>query len=431
MLKAILFVLAVESGVLSTVRRRVALVMSLFLVFLGSLGLNCCLCHSPTSSHSLFHLHNVCWSSSQPNTITVHHSSNNHSSSFPLPSHLNYTTFEFLSSHSSPQSWNERIKNANIFIPKPISFVFTYQCAFQHVTRELLPHLSYLYGSSQEMIKVPLDSILFFQKAPYSTTPHWTNSFLSLLTKSLPSSLTLGNLSYCPLIENTFHRNSSCQPFLSFYKPQHTCLPKTHWSFCANTIIFSNHAWYHDLQSSQAIRQAILGNAITQSPHFICLNQRIGTRSIENLQEVHDLLVKLFPNNMVKIFHYEGKSFLQQIHLINQCKLILHPHSGGETNLIFLQPNSTVIEFFPKNFPPISYYGELVKSTGSTHIPVILEDVTLPNGCEKYINDESSCVRPPFSYRVSITRCNFCYKDATLRVNLSDLRDILHKVSLG
>jgi hypothetical protein len=298
------------------------------------------------------------------------------------------------------------------------------------VTRELLPHLSYLFGSQRDQ-QIQLDTILFFQKAPYFITPSWTNSFLDHLSNSLSHPPRFGNLSSCPVIDYAFHQKSSCQPFLPFYQPQHECRPNSNWSFCANTITFSNHAWYFDLQSSLEIQKAIVGKkkAISHSPNLICLNQRIGTRSILNLKEVHQLLVNIFPNDTIKIYSYEGKDFLHQISLIHQCKLILHPHSGGETNLIFLQSNSIVIEFFPKNFPPISYFGDLVKSAGSIHIPVILKEVQLPSsGCKEYKFNETSCVKPPFSYRVPITKCNFCYKDSMLRVDINELRGILQNL---
>jgi hypothetical protein len=370
---------------------------------------------------TLFHLDNVCWSSTHPNIFTFHSSLERRD----LPPNLNYSTFQF---QSSRKSWEKVSKKANIFIRKPVSFVFTYQCAFQHVTRELLPHLSYIFGSQLEK-QLEIETILFFQEAPYFVTPSWTNSLLDYLTKYLPHPPRFGNLTTCPVIENAFQKKSSCEPLLPYYKPQHVCRPNSDWSFCANTITFANHVWYYDLQSSSSIRKAVLGNAMSHPPTFICLNQRVGTRSISNLKEVHQLLVSQFPNHTIKTYSYEGKSFLEQAHFVNKCKLILHPHSGGETNLIFLHPNSTVIEFFAKYYAPVFYFEELVSSTGSTHIPMIVEDVELPQECEEYRHNDTSCVKPPYPHRPILTRCNFCYKDAIFRVNLNDLQLILQNLS--
>jgi hypothetical protein len=370
---------------------------------------------------TLFYLENVCWSSAHPNIFTVHSSPIRSD----LPPNLNYSKFQF---QTSTKSWKKVSKKANILIKEPVSFVFTYQCAFQHVTRELLPHLSYIFGSQLDK-QIQLETILFFQEEPYFVAPSWTNSLLHHLSTALTNPPRFGNLTTCPVIRDAFQAKSSCEPFLPYYKPQHTCHPKLNWSFCAKTITFANHVWYFDLQSSHSIRKAVLAKAIYHPPTQICLNQRSGSRSIVNLQEVRQLLVTLFPNSTVKTYSYEEKSFLEQAHLINKCKLILHPHSGGETNLIFIHPNSTVIEFFAKFYSPIFYFEELVKSTGSTHIPVMVEELELPSECEQYKHNDTSCVRPPFPHRPTLTACNLCYKEASFRVNLNELRLILRNLS--
>jgi hypothetical protein len=369
---------------------------------------------------TLFLVNNVCWSSSDPTTLTVHHNKQNDQGT--LPPNLIFTSFKF---QESSVLWKKISRKANIFIEKPVSFVFTYQCAFQHVTREFLPHLAFLYQTLPNMESL-IARVLTFQSQPYSQTPDWTNSLLSSLTKDLPNPPKFSNLASCPLTNEAFSSKSSCRPFLPYYEPQHECRHDSNWTFCAKTVAFSNHLWYFDLQSSHSIRKAVLGNEIYHPPRAICLNQRVGTRSILNLMEVHHFLVSQFPNHIVRTYSYEGKSFLEQARIVNKCKLILHPHSGGETNLMFLHPNSTVIEFFSKYFDPVTYFGELVEGTGSTHIPMIVEDVELPAGCERYRGNQSSCG----NYQVEMTPCTSCYKDANFIVDLKALKILLQNLLL-
>jgi hypothetical protein len=377
---------------------------------------------------SLFLVRNVCWSSSDPTVLTIHRGKQHQDEEMgTLPPHLIFT---FLKVQQSSISWEEMSSEANIFIPKPVSFVFTYQCAFQHVTREILPHLSFLYKTRQNM-NIQIDRVMTFQMHPSFRNPSWTKSFLSSITNDLPKAPYFSTLNSCPIFSKTFRSQSSCAPFPRYWRPQHRCRPQSNWSFCANMIAFSNHLWYFDLESSDYIRKAVLGEAIYHPSQFICLNQRVGTRSILNLEEVRQLIMSMFPDHIVKHFSYEGKTFLEQAHLINTCKLVLHPHGGGETNLMFLQPNSTVIEFFSKYFNPVSYFGDLVTSTGSTHIPMIVQNVELPAGCEQYSqgnrsDDAMSCG----NYEVHMTPCTECYKDANFIVDLDALRTLFKKSEL-
>ena len=377
----------------------------------------------PGQYPTLFLVNNVCWSSSAPTTLTIHQPQQRDSPETlgTIPSNLIFTSFRF---QESPISWEKISSKANIFIEAPVSFVFTFQCAFQHVTREFLPHLAFLYHTQPNM-KAQIARILTFQSQPYFQTPHWTISLLSSLAKDLPNPPQF-NLSSCPLTSEAFSSKSACGPFLRYYKPQHECHPDSNWTFCAKTIAFSNHVWYFDLQSSHSIRKAVLGKSISHPPHAICLSQRVETRSIKNLKEIRQLLISQFPNHTVRTYSYEGQDFFEQARIVNRCKLILHPHGGGETNLIFLQPNSTVIEFFSKYFAPETYYGDLVKSSGSTHIPMIVENVELPQGCDQYKGNHASCG----NIEVKMTPCSQCYKDANFLVDLEKLRILLQDIVL-
>jgi hypothetical protein len=182
----------------------------------------------PGKFPTLFLIHNVCWSSSDPTALTIHRKQHQDEEIGTLPPHVIFTSLKV---QSSSKSWEEMSSTANILIQKPVSFVFTYQCAFQHVTRELLPHLSFLYKTQTNM-RIRIDRVLFFQSQPYFQTPHWTNSLLSSLSKDLPNPLHFSNLSFCPLTNEAFSSQSSCAPFLPYFSPQHRCRPQSNWSFC-------------------------------------------------------------------------------------------------------------------------------------------------------------------------------------------------------
>lgn len=78
----------------------------------------------------------VCWSSSEPKIITIH-SPTQQNQQQPLPQLPFFSGLEFA---TSTIPWKDVSEKANILIKEPVAFVFTFQCAFQHITRELLPY---------------------------------------------------------------------------------------------------------------------------------------------------------------------------------------------------------------------------------------------------------------------------------------------------
>jgi capsular polysaccharide biosynthesis protein len=45
-----------------------------------------------------------------------------------------------------------------------------------------------------------------------------------------------------------------------------------------------------------------------------------------------------------------GMSFADQVRLFSEAKIIVGPHGGGLTNIVFAQPGATVIEVFPPSY---------------------------------------------------------------------------------
>ncbi|MEG5136507.1 MULTISPECIES: tetratricopeptide repeat protein [unclassified Microcoleus] len=88
-------------------------------------------------------------------------------------------------------------------------------------------------------------------------------------------------------------------------------------------------------------------------PERIYISRRIvGNRRIINEAEVIEVLDKLG----FVIITAESISIAEKISLMSSAKVVLIPHSGGGTNLLFCNPGTKVIELFTPNNVGMCYY---------------------------------------------------------------------------
>lgn len=78
---------------------------------------------------------------------------------------------------------------------------------------------------------------------------------------------------------------------------------------------------------------------------------RKGSRSITNIDDVK----KQFATNQIQYVYMEDHSVYDQINLISKCNILIGVHGQGLTWLVFMKPNSTLIELYPGNSSTDNY----------------------------------------------------------------------------
>ncbi len=66
-------------------------------------------------------------------------------------------------------------------------------------------------------------------------------------------------------------------------------------------------------------------------------------RSVLNGAEVAESVIKMFPE--AEIVFLEDLKFFEQVNLFNRAKVVIGPHGGGMTNILFCKPGTSIIEF--------------------------------------------------------------------------------------
>jgi hypothetical protein len=277
--------------------------------------------------------------------------------------------------------------------------------------------------------------LLFLQKEPWSGD-HAYQSYLIETALSLT-----GQHAYCPKISpfereiDVFNANPSLLFWNSLLLADDVFRDNKNISVCFDEIAFSSGAvggsWNFEKNDASMLRKAALtkSHASSSFKKQICVNQRIlqRTRYFVNLGEIVIYLMQKYKRD-VKVFSYEDKTVHEQATVINDCALVIHPHGGGMTNIMFMEPNTTVVEIFPFRYAPTWYYSELARSCG-VNISMIVStrnnSFFVRQGCEKFdfhlIND-GDCS--------SNVTCHWCYKDSTIRVDLQELESALVGIDL-
>ena len=80
--------------------------------------------------------------------------------------------------------------------------------------------------------------------------------------------------------------------------------------------------------------------------------ERAKNRQLINEQEVSELLTK---SGFTTVF-LEEMSFLEQVTVFVNAKIIVAPHGSGLTNLVFCSPNTKVVELFSPNYLRTDYW---------------------------------------------------------------------------
>jgi len=81
--------------------------------------------------------------------------------------------------------------------------------------------------------------------------------------------------------------------------------------------------------------------------HKIIYKVRTGKRHVINDNEIIQAIRQYWD---VEVVDFDGKSFREQIKMMNGCLLFVGCHGAGFTNTLFMDSGSNVLEFFPESF---------------------------------------------------------------------------------
>jgi capsular polysaccharide biosynthesis protein len=78
---------------------------------------------------------------------------------------------------------------------------------------------------------------------------------------------------------------------------------------------------------------------------------RKGKRQLLNDKEIISALKEKYNETYnIIIVDFDGKSFQEQIDIMNGCILFIGAHGAGFTNVFFMAPGANLLEFFPESF---------------------------------------------------------------------------------
>ncbi|KAL9255250.1 hypothetical protein AKJ16_DCAP02486 [Drosera capensis] len=105
------------------------------------------------------------------------------------------------------------------------------------------------------------------------------------------------------------------------------------------------------------------------------LLMRRGSRSFKDPQAVSEIFRKeceKFDGCVMKVAQSEDLSFCQQVKVLTHTDILASPHGAQMTNMIFMDRNSTVMEFFPKGWRELAGAGQyafhwLAEQSGMNH----------------------------------------------------------------
>ncbi|XP_044511138.1 uncharacterized protein LOC123229414 [Mangifera indica] len=93
----------------------------------------------------------------------------------------------------------------------------------------------------------------------------------------------------------------------------------------------------------------------------LTLLMRRGARSFKNATAVIDIFAKecaRVEGCILKVAQSEDLSFCDQVRVMSNTDIVASPHGAQLTNMLFLERNSSVMEFFPKGWLELAGLGQ-------------------------------------------------------------------------
>jgi hypothetical protein len=179
-------------------------------------------------------------------------------------------------------------------------------------------------------------------------------------------------------IDTAASLNSSCYGHQRLYKEE--TVGQSVFPFI---LIPPETRYIHKSKLQRALNRAIqascppveaLHNGGSYSSFKFVVLQRESNRHVLNLKEMVEVLNATYP--VVEFLHV-GEFFLQSLSLCETAKLfgnargLIGGHGAGLTNMLFLPPNSTVIQFISPYQGGAEYYRNLTDSLDINHLEMM------------------------------------------------------------
>jgi capsular polysaccharide biosynthesis protein len=117
----------------------------------------------------------------------------------------------------------------------------------------------------------------------------------------------------------------------------------------------------------------------------IILIKRNNMRILLNHSELLQSLSIFNDKYYIKEVDFDNKTLAQQIKLMSNCKILIGPHGAGFTNMLFMNENTHVFEFFPESFY-LRFYAKIADKKNINYYYLHGKDIIPPPIClEDYL----------------------------------------------
>jgi hypothetical protein len=145
---------------------------------------------------------------------------------------------------------------------------------------------------------------------------------------------------------------------------------------------------------------------------------------------------------------YHATTVFEQIERMHNIDIVIAPHGAAITNVIFLKPCSVLIEIYPWNYLPISFFHRFTTASGVLHYPIIVRaestvihptvhahysDIFQTNFTALFHTNDSFSTHERQTTinalcKVYVHQCNYAFRDITgFHVNITELLSVVDK----
>jgi capsular polysaccharide biosynthesis protein len=115
-----------------------------------------------------------------------------------------------------------------------------------------------------------------------------------------------------------------------------------------NNLIVPRRWLFGDCDYADEILRRLSPPRSNDANRVVYISRKLAnSRRLDNEEALLDAIRQSFSG--CKVVHLETMRFAEQIELFYNAKMIISPHGGGLTNLVFCRPGTAVIEILPKD----------------------------------------------------------------------------------
>jgi hypothetical protein len=177
----------------------------------------------------------------------------------------------------------------------------------------------------------------------------WVNAYLPRLVQFLETS-SLENVKL--IVPHTWSKIPYVQQSLALFSINHEVIPEDHQMFITNLTYVELRDYTSSfypasiLTTSEYLKDKLsIPNVIPYRNIYLTRRNR-GVRSVENETE----LIAILEQYNFEILEFENLSFIDQVSLMSTTKVFISIHGAGFSNMMFMQPNSYVVELINREY---------------------------------------------------------------------------------